>query len=96
MHPGSAFIRESLQRGGHTLTELPELPSQGIAMSSACWVAMGAGIMTGDKLETNHLGLKLALGLLCPSVGLQPPTTSPRTPIKDSGGREREGEGEEG
>lgn len=26
--------------------------------------------MTGDELKTNHLGLKLALGLLCPSVQL--------------------------
>lgn len=26
--------------------------------------------MTEDKLETNHLGLKLALGLLYPSVQL--------------------------
>lgn len=30
----------------------------------------GSEIMTGDKLETNHLGLKLALGLLYPSVRL--------------------------
>lgn len=26
--------------------------------------------MTGDELKTNHLGLKLALGLLYPSVQL--------------------------
>lgn len=30
----------------------------------------GSQIMTGDELKTNHLGLKLALGLLYPSVQL--------------------------
>lgn len=52
----------------HTWCELPGLCNQRRALSRAR--SHGSKIMTGDKLETYHLGLKLALGLLYPSVRL--------------------------
>lgn len=44
--------------------------------------------MTEDKLETNHLGLKLALGLLNPSVrlSLEAPGLPLSTAEKSTGG----------
>lgn len=51
----------------HTWCELPGLCNQGRALSRA---RSHGREMTGYKLETNHLGLKLALGLCYPSVRL--------------------------
>lgn len=48
----------------------------------------GSEIMTGDELKTNHLGLKLALGLRYPSVqlSLEAPGLPLSTAERSSGG----------
>lgn len=74
----------------HTWCELPGLCNQGSAPRRAG--SHGRRIMTGDKLETNHLGLKSALGLCYPSVRLSP--GSPGAPIKHSGEKHRWSEAE--